>query len=603
LANGRPIANIRLVSDLQFLKPGNSDQPASSTALKVLAVIAVVAALRLCESVLIPLALAVLLSFALSPAVKVLRRMRVRRAPAVLLVVMITLAALMGIGWFVTGQLLEVATELPAYRQNIHQKLQDLQGTARGRFGRLADNLAQMSDEFGSQFAPSASTNAVPVQVVVPTSTSFTSVRSFFGPLVVPLEDLGIVVIFAIFILFEREHLRDRLLRLVGLGQLGLTTKALDDAANGVSTYLQMQLIVNASSGLLFATGLALIGVPHALLWGVVLALFRFVPYVGVPAAAIMPILLTIVASQGWMRPLLTVALVLVLEVTISQIIEPWLYGGQTGISSLAILVAGVFWGFLWGPLGLILSTPLTVCLVVLGRHVPQLEALQIMLGDEPVLALEVRFYQRLLALDAGEAREIVARARKDRSLEEVYDDIIVPALSLAEHERYRTDARDVRMEYICQSTSQIVEELAQGASISIARHPEAGRILCVGASDFADRVTAAMLGQLLELRGWIALPLSSQALDLIAQPDDIICLCALPPLAVMHARTLAKQVRDRLPEVKIFVCLWGLPEAHVERAAAMLPEALITSMKGAIEEVGKQIASARVETADKTLS
>jgi len=196
-----------------------------------------------------------------------------------------------------------------------------------------------------------------------------------------------------------------------------------------------------------------------------------------------------------------------------------------------------------------------------------------------------------------------VARARKDRSLEEVYDDIIVPALSLAEHERYRTDARDVRMEYICQSTSQIVEELAQGASISIARHPEAGRILCVGASDFADRVTAAMLGQLLELRGWIALPLSSQALDLIAQPDDIICLCALPPLAVMHARTLAKQVRDRLPEVKIFVCLWGLPEAHVERAAAMLPEALITSMKGAIEEVGKQIASARVETADKTLS
>jgi len=352
-----------------------------------------------------------------------------------------------------------------------------------------------------------------------------------------------------------------------------------------------MQFAVNAAAGLFIALGLAGIGVPHALLWGTLFGLFRFVPYLGPIAAALLPMLLTIVATDGWIRPLLTVGLFVILELTLGQLVEPWLYGTHSGISSLAILVAGIFWGFLWGPLGLILSTPLTVCLVVLGRHVPHLRPLHILLGDD-VMEPAVRFYQRLLALDAHEAREIVMDALKEQSLAEVYDQILLPALSIAEQDRYRSEMRDSRMDYICQSTNQIVEELATftEARPALPPAPGAGRIFCVGASDSADAITAVMLAQVLGRKGWATLAFphdECSAAD--ARADDTICLCALPPLALMHARTLARQLRIRFPETRIVVCLWNLPEAQAERAAGMLPDTLITSMQAAIAEAGRR--------------
>jgi predicted PurR-regulated permease PerM len=587
--NGRQIAYgglgaCHFVSDFRISKRSGLDKTSSGMALTVLAVLAGLAALRWAEAILIPLALAFLLSFALTPVVMWLQRIHFGRAPAVLLTVTVSLGFLVTAGWFVAGQLVDIATQLPQYRENVHRKLLALQGSTRGRFGRLAQNLTDMSDEFGSQLPGAAPTKAVPVQVVNKTP-GLTSARDLFGPLVTPLEDLGIVVIFAIFLLFEREKLRDRLLRLVGLGQLGLATKTLDDAAAGVSRYLQMQMVVNASAGFLFAFGLALIGVPHAYLWGSLLGLLRFVPYVGSPVAALMPVLMTVVSSDGWMGPLLTIALFLVLEVALAQFIEPWLYGAHTGISSLAILVAGVFWGFLWGPVGLILSTPLTVCLVVLGRHVPCLEPLQILLGNEAPLEAEVRYYQRLLALDASEAREIVIGALKEQSLEEVYDQILLPALSIAEQDKYRSEGRDARMDYICQSTMQIVEELGHANDTPLSQGTS-HRLFCLGASDSADAITASMLVQVFERQGWPAVALPDESSMAEASAEDTICVCALPPLAVMHARSLAKQLRTRFPDTRIVVCLWGLPEEHADRAARMLPETMVSSMKTAIEAV-----------------
>jgi hypothetical protein len=278
---------------------------------------------------------------------------------------------------------------------------------------------------------------------------------------------------------------------------------------------------------------------------------------------------------------------------TLGQLVAPWLYAAHSGISSLAILVAGIFWGFLWGPLGLILSTPLTVCLVVLGRHVPHLRAVHILLGDD-VLDPAVRFYQRLLALDAHEAREIVMEALKEQSLAEVYDQILLPALSIAEQDRYRSELRDSRMDYICQSTSQIVEELATFTEARPALPPAhgAGRIFSIGASDSADAITAVMLAQVLGRKGWATRSFPHEWSTADVQANDTICLCALPPLALMHARTLARQLREHFPETRILVCLWNLPEAQVERAAGMLPETLVTSMQAAIAEAGRQFAS-----------
>jgi hypothetical protein len=283
------------------------------------------------------------------------------------------------------------------------------------------------------------------------------------------------------------------------------------------------------------------------------------------------------------MGPILTIGLFLVLEIALTQFIEPWLYGAHTGISSLAILVAGVFWGFLWGPVGLILSTPLTVCLVVLGRHVPSLEPLLILFGNEAPLEAEVRYYQRLLALDASEAREIVIEALKEHSLEEVYDQILLPALSIAEQDKYRSEVRDARMDYICQSTSQIVEELGHPTGTALSQETN-HRIFCIGASDSADAITASMLVQVFERQGWPAVSLPDESSITQASATDTICVCALPPLALMHARTLARQLRARFPDARILVCLWGLSEENVERATRMLSENMVSSMKTAIE-------------------
>jgi hypothetical protein len=441
-------------------------------------------------------------------------------------------------------------------------------------------------------------------------------------PVLRPLALTGLVLIFSVFMLVRRFDLRHRLLRLVGLGQINMMTQALDDAAQRVSRYLLMQILVNAAFGFLFGFGLYLIGVPTPALWGVVAGLLRIVPYVGTMIAAALPIALSLAAFTSWVPPLLVFLLFAGLEMIIANFVEPWLYGANTGISSLALLVSAIFWTILWGPAGLILSTPLTVCVVVLGRYVPQLSFLHILLGDEIALVPEAQIYQRLLAMDQPEAHAIVTRCLKEKSLVELYDSVLIPTLSLAEQDRHKGAIDPTREEFLFLSINETITELSEyqpappPATAEDAAAPSgpaeqigaqqigaqqiAARILCLPANDRADEVAAAMLAQLLEQAGHAALCLPvahASLLEMLAlldtRPDDVICICALPPYAFSPARAMCKLIRERFPKPKLVVGVWGF-SGDTEKAKARFertqPDRLLTSMAQAVEQIQELI-------------
>jgi hypothetical protein len=412
------------------------------------------------------------------------------------------------------------------------------------------------------------------------------------------------VVIFSLFLMIGHNDLRDRLFRVVGVSQLNVMTQALNDATRRVSRYLLLQLLVNAAFGVLCGTGLFLIGVPYAVLWGAVAAILRIVPYVGAPVAATLPAVLSLAVFDHWMTPLLVILLFGTLELVTGNWVEPWLYGAHTGVSSLALILTTVFWTILWGAAGLILSTPLTVCVVVLGRYVPQFGFLHILLGDEPALAEEARFYQRLLAMDDQDARTVIDRYLNGHSLLELCDSVIVPALTLAEHDRHQGALDPDREAFLFLSVKEMLTELAErkvkpGLADGVAADdakpaPPVGRILCVPASDEADEVTAAMLALLLEQSGCIVLTFtpdpSLQQLAFV-QPaaDDVFCVSALPPFAFAHARTLSHQLRVRFPGIRIVVGVWGFAgeaDRAMERFQAPRPDRLVTSLADAIQAV-----------------
>ena len=334
------------------------------------------------------LAFALTLAFLLTPVVSLLERVKIRRVPSAVLTVFIALGVIGWSGWLIGNQLVDVANQLPEYRENIHRKIVALRLPDNGAFGRASESLKEIGQELsasGSRPAP-ADNPPVPVVVSQPEKGRLTDLKDLAEPFLGPLAATGIVLIFTIFILIEKEDLRNRLLRLAGLTHLNLMTKAIDDGATRVSRYLLMQFLVNAVFGALIGIGLYLIGVPDAGLWGVVAAILRLVPYAGIMAAGLLPIALSLAVFDSWMPPLMVFVLFAALELMTGNFVEPWLYGVHTGISSLALLVSTVFWTAIWGPAGLVLSTPLTVCLVVAGRYAPQVAFLHILLGDEAVL-------------------------------------------------------------------------------------------------------------------------------------------------------------------------------------------------------------------------
>lgn len=424
-----------------------------------------------------------------------------------------------------------------------------------------------------------------PVAVkVIPSSPSpLQVIGGMFGSMLVMMGSTGIVIVLVVFFLVRREDLRDRFIRLVGRGEVMVTTQTLEDAATRVSRYLLTQLFINITFGVPIAVGLYFIGVPNAILWGILATAFRFIPYIGAWSAAAPPIGLSLVISTGWVAPILTVGLFVVLELLVSQVMEPWIYGKNTGVSSVAILVAAVFWTWLWGPLGLLLATPLTVCLLVIGRHVPQLSFLDTLLGNEPVFEPKKRVYQRLLAGDQEEAAELVEGFLEHMPLVDVYDTVLVPALAMAEIHWHRGELDEGRHNFIFQGLRASIEELGERQQAIQMKEDDAEakeadgvlslvpltnssklRILCLPAHDEADEIAGMMLAQLLELGGCTVRAVSvtalvSEMVDLVEQHNaDVVCISATPPAAMMHARYLCKRLRGRFPEANLVVGLWN---------------------------------------------
>jgi predicted PurR-regulated permease PerM len=551
------------------------------------------------RGVLVPLAFALILAFLLAPAVTILNRVGIVRVPAVILTVMVATAAVAGTGWLIATQLVEVANQLPGYRENIHRKLEALRMPKKGPLGQAAQSLKEIGEEVsktppdGKPLAPSD--KPVAVQVVGPNSNQITEIWQLARPSLAPLAATGIVLIFTVFILIEKEDLRNRLLRLAGTNQLNVMTEALGDAGKRVSHYLSLQGLVNAGVGLVIGVGLYFIGVPNAALWGIVAGVLRVVPYVGTITASLLPMALSLAVFDSWGKPLMVLLLFAAVELTVANLVEPVLYGVHTGISSLALLVATVFWAALWGPAGLILSTPLTVCLVVLGRNFPQLAFLHILLADEPALPPAAQLYQRLLAMDPLDARIVVDAFLKDGTLIQLYDTVLAPALVMAEQDRHRGAIDSEREEFLFLNVNEMVTEFSEYAEDSQAAIHFHGRILCIPARDQADEIAAAMLAQLLDQRGCAAISFPGGAeLDqmlhgMVPEEGDVICISAIQPYAFAPARTLCRRIRAHFPDVPLIVGIWGFagePAKAMARFDRTPPDQLYTSFEQVIEHV-----------------
>src|SRR3984893_18261287 len=418
----------------------------SAVAIAILTVI-IIMMLYFGREIIIPIALAILLSFVLAPLVGLLQRLRVPRGLAVVSVVIIAFTLIFAIGSLLAAQLTQLARDLPSYQSTITEKIQSFRETTAGRgtLERASGMLKDLSKELdkpkdaasalGAGASPKAAAPLIPVPVEVrqPDPGALESLQSLISPLLHPLATTGIIVIFVIFILLQREDLRNRLIRLAGSHDLQRTTAALDDAAARLSRLFLIQLLLNGTFGIVIGLGLWIIGIPSAILWGILAAVLRFVPYIGAAIAAAFPLALAVAVDPSWSMLLWTLALFLIVEPMVGHVIEPMVYGHSTGLSPVAVVASATFWTALWGPIGLVLATPLTVCLVVLGRHVERLEFLDIMFGDRPALSPSEIFYQRMLAGDPTEAAEKAEQFLKDRSLCSYYDDVALKGLQLAQ--------------------------------------------------------------------------------------------------------------------------------------------------------------------------
>jgi predicted PurR-regulated permease PerM len=547
--------------------------------LVVVVAVVVILALYFARIVLIPFALALLFTFILTPVVKLVERAHFGRIPSTLLVVVLAVAAFGAIGWAVAKQIGDVVNQLPAYKSNIKAKLDSFHWSAGHALGSASETMTELSKDLASapaqaqsegvsaaKHTPSRSvpeSTPVPVEVIKSPVLPLESVQDVLGV----LASILIVLVFTIFMLIRREDLRNRLISLAGEGRLHVVTQTLDDASARVSRYLLLQFVVNTCYGIFIGTCLHFIGLPGALLWGVVAGILRFLPYLGPPLGGIMPLLLSMAVFQDWSRPLITLLLFVITELIVSNLLEPMLYGAHTGISSIAILVAAIFWTAIWGPIGLVLSTPLTVCVLVIGRHVPELNFLNILLGDEPAMAPHSRFYQRLLAMDYDEARLVLESCRKEKTLEELYDSVLIPALSLAEQDRHQNRLEDANEKFISQSTRELIDELweprVEVPDAVKAKATQKRTILCMPARDESDEIIGTMLAQVLERAGHQAhcIPVAPAG-EMIAQVEkekpDIVCISALPPFAIPHVRALYAKLRAEEPNLRIIVGLWN---------------------------------------------
>ena len=619
--------------------------PVSGLAALAVAAI-VVTALYFAREVLVPLALAVLLSFALGPLVKLLRRLHCGRIPSVVVAVLLAFLVIFGIGALIGSQLTQLAGQMPQYQTNITRKIHAVRGLTSG--AGVVGRATRMFRKLGAEMAgakpvpahpaqapakPAASAPAVrgrsqarahrspapsakpaapnPVPVVVrnQANTPFALMEQLVGPLLRPLGTAGIVIVFVIFFLLQREDMRDRFIRLAGAADLRRTTEALDDAVYRLSRYLLTQTAVNSLFGLVIGLGLWAIGIPHPLLWGVVGMLLRFVPYIGPVMAAAFPVALALAVDPGWSRLAWTGGLFVAVELTISQGIEPFLYSRSTGLSPVAVVVAATFWTWLWGPIGLLLSTPLTLCLVVLGRHVARLGFLDILLGDEPALRPEESFYQRILAGDPDEAAHLAESFLREASLTTYYDTVAIPGLALAQRDAGSGGLDHVRRVQIKNDVDDLIDDLSDHAVTAVPPEPatadppetaEQRTVLCIAGRGSLDESAAAMLAQLLTAEGLRALVVPSPSVSAAAMAGlelagvAMICLSYLEADDFTKARYLVRRLRRKRPPTPITVGFWTLTEDEAKRRDAVTEsgaDAVVTSLAQAVVHIAKATA------------
>jgi predicted PurR-regulated permease PerM len=520
-----------------------------------------VACLYWAQAILVPLALAIFLCFLLTPLVAALQRRRVPKMLAVIAAVLLATFLVGGIGWIVVAETKGVIVDLPQYTDNIKDKLNSVREAGQG--GVITSVRRVIEEITGSGKAGKAEEGPVnapalpgpgapivvhPIPIVVEAETPgwVSRLLGFVSPVLESLAEAALTLVLVIFMLLKREDLRNRLIRLVGRGRITMTTKALDDAGRRISRYLLVQLLINSTYGLAFGIGLSAIGFKHALLWGFIAGAMRYVPYVGTWITSALLITLSLAMFPGWMDALFVLGLIASLEMITYNFVEPRLFSQSIGVSEVALLLAAAFWAFLWGPIGLILSGPLTVCLVVLGEYVPQLEFLAVLLGDEQALNPEVCLYQRLFARDHDEASQIVLAHTRAAPPERVFDDLLVPALTYAKRDRHRDviDEDDLRL--IVNTTREIVEDLggdsAESDLTASGEAPGDGRaappVQLVGcpARDETDHLALEMLARLLDSARWeleLAAPesLTAEVLGLVAKmKPGIVCIGSLPP-------------------------------------------------------------------------
>jgi predicted PurR-regulated permease PerM len=593
---------------MQRTDASRSSFPVAASALgTVLLAVVVVAALYLAREVLVPISLAVLLSFVLAPLVRLLRACYAPRVVAVVFAVLLAFAAIFALGALMVSQVNQLAGDLPGYQSTLREKIESLRGAAAGtgtleRASEVLQDLGRELDKPNRSPARSARVltgdgageKPIAVEVKQPDPGALQTLVALISPLIHPLTTTGIVVIFAIFILMQREDLRNRLIRLAGTQDLQRTTAALDDAGQRLSRLFLTQLALNASFGLVIGIGLWLIGVPSAPLWGMLAMILRFVPYIGAVISAIFPLILSAAVGPDWVMVIWTAALFAVVEPIVGHVVEPMLYGQSTGLSPVAVITSATFWTWLWGPIGLVLATPLTMCLVVLGRHVDRLNFLDVMFGDKPALKPEELVYQRLLAGDPTEAAEQAQQYLKDKPLLSYYQDVLVEGLKLAQADADRGLLDDERTIRIRDTVAEIVDDLeprddtmrpapqeppagslplpAEEKAQSEAPVPEewrdAKRVLCIPGLGHLDEAVALIAAQLLAKQGIGARAEGSGALSIsrIFSLDTdnvaVVCICYIENATPAQVRYATRRLRRKVPNAFIVTALLGKTDA-----------------------------------------
>jgi predicted PurR-regulated permease PerM len=605
---------------LRSIKTQSPDDVASLVSAVALAIFAmiIVTVLYMGREVFVPVSLAILLSFVLAPPVNVLQALRVPRAIAVIGAVLLAFAIIFALGSLIATQLNRLAGDLPRYQTTIESKIQSVRGVTGGSstLERAAGMLQDLSKELDKPKAAPVDAQSplagpsgtklitpVPVEVRQPDPSALENLRSLIAPLVSPLATTGIIVIFVIFILLQREDLRNRLIRLAGTHDLQRTTAALDDAAGRLSRLFLNQLLINTGFGLLIGVGLWLIGVPSAVLWGILAGVLRFVPYIGSIIAAAFPLALAVAVDPGWTMLIWTAVLFFVVEPAVGQVVEPLVYGRTTGLSPVAVVISATFWTALWGPIGLILATPLTVCLVVLGRHVERLAFLDIMFGDRPALSPAEIFYQRMLAGDPTEASDKAEEFLKERSLSSYYDDVALKGLQLAQNDLDRSALDQTRLVRIRGTDSEFVDDLSDqsdrepmgdeltvdaeaAAAVEVVASDPARAdvpvlqkndlaatwqadtpILCIGGRSPLDEAAAIMVAQLCTAHGLPARVEGPRALStsnlfrLETSGVALVCLSYLDATNGAHIRYAVRRIKRKAPQAIILVGCWSLAD------------------------------------------